>query len=102
MAGLADHLGRRFNMRMWLDPDLSETEALPLVLNKTGLKGKFKFRLEFGQLLPARALASVDPGTGTSIYTSLEKQLGLRLEKGTKGQRDYLIVDHAEKVLIEN
>jgi uncharacterized protein (TIGR03435 family) len=40
-------------------------------------------------------------GGGPSIFTALEKQLGLKLEK-TKALLDVLVIDHIEKVPAEN
>jgi uncharacterized protein (TIGR03435 family) len=63
----------------------------PLV-NKTGLTGVFHFHLEF--LDPADP--AVDDAPFPSIVTSMEQQLGLKVQAG-KGPHEYLVVDHLEK-----
>ncbi|HEY6346852.1 MAG TPA: TIGR03435 family protein [Bryobacteraceae bacterium] len=40
-------------------------------------------------------------GGGPNIFTALEKQLGLKLEKG-KRPVDFLVIDQADKVPTEN
>ena len=76
------------------------------VLDKTGLMGKYDFRLEFaadqsqapvfgggdggGAPLPA-----ADP-SGPSIFTAVQEQLGLKLESG-KGPVEIIVIQHAEK-----
>jgi uncharacterized protein (TIGR03435 family) len=60
------------------------------VLDKTGIEGKFDFRLEF-------APNSADPSderTAPSVFSALA-EIGLRLE-AAKGPRDYLVIDHVE------
>jgi len=37
-----------------------------------------------------------DPGTGASIFTALQEQLGLKVEPA-KGPIETLIIEHAEK-----
>jgi bla regulator protein blaR1 len=70
------------------------------VINKTGIMGNFDFHLEFvpddatpGVFLPA---LSLDPTGGTSIFTAVQEQLGLKLESA-KGPREYLVIDHVER-----
>jgi uncharacterized protein (TIGR03435 family) len=93
--------------------------TVPRVVDKTGLTGKFDFTLEFtgsfripasvvaemaargGEQQP-EAIAASDPGGGLSIFTALEKQLGLKLEKGKKASLDLLVIDHAHRVPTEN
>jgi uncharacterized protein (TIGR03435 family) len=64
------------------------------VIDRTGTAGKFDFHLEF---FPLRA--EIDPDstlTGPSIFTALQRQLGLRLE-ATTAPVEVLMVDHVEQ-----
>lgn len=77
-----------------------------IVLDKTGLKGSFSFKLDWtpylepppsrggDQALPVGAFdpASVEP----AISTALEEHLGLKLESG-KGPVEILAIDHIER-----
>jgi uncharacterized protein (TIGR03435 family) len=67
------------------------------VLDKTGLKGAYTFRLQFlpDQKPPGpdEALPSND---GTSIFTALQEQLGLNL-RATKGPVEVLVIDQVER-----
>jgi uncharacterized protein (TIGR03435 family) len=77
------------------------------VIDKTGLKGEYDFKLEWayeqGQGGPeAFGLPPDSPRTppveanGPSIFTAVQEQLGLRLES-QKGPVEILVIDHAEK-----
>jgi uncharacterized protein (TIGR03435 family) len=73
-----------------------------MVVDKTGLTGKYNFSLEFA---PDFSMMKPPPGpmtappppdiTGPSIYTALQEQLGLKLQPGT-GTIDAVVVDHVE------
>ena len=79
------------------------------VVDQTGLAERFDVHIEFvpertsgpvilnGVVTPDLPAPSVDP-TGPSIFSALEKQLGLKLSPG-KAPLDVIIVDHAEKPL---
>jgi uncharacterized protein (TIGR03435 family) len=81
------------------------------VVDKTGLTGLYDFNLEFstvglpgpmGRSLTAPPLAEgdqVDPAP--SLFTAVEKQLGLRLEK-SKTALDVIVVDHMDRQPTEN
>jgi len=76
------------------------------VSDATGLGGRYDYTLSFLMEPGGRAAGPVasngpEPDTGISLVDALRDQLGLRLEK-KKGQADVLVVDHMEKVLIEN
>jgi uncharacterized protein (TIGR03435 family) len=86
---------------------LSSAVDLPVV-DQTGLTQRFDVHIEYvpdrhitGSVtlngvvtnLPA---AAADPTAGPSIFSALEKQLGLKLTPG-KAPLDVIIVDHAEK-----
>jgi uncharacterized protein (TIGR03435 family) len=59
------------------------------VVDQTGLKGSYDFRVEF----------AADDGApqGPSIYAALQEQLGLKLEN-TKGPSEVLVIDRVEKL----
>jgi bla regulator protein blaR1 len=83
-----------------------------IVINKTGLAGKFDFHLEFmpdestPSILNALkqraeqngdpAAAASDPSGGLSIFTAIQQQLGLKLD-GSKGAREFLVIDRIER-----
>lgn len=75
-----------------------------IVLDETGLKGKYDLRLDFA---PYRSQSEMFGGTpidkplspdssGPSIFTALQEQLGLKLES-TKGPVEVIVIDHIEK-----
>jgi uncharacterized protein (TIGR03435 family) len=75
------------------------------VMDRTGVTGLFNIRLDFG--LDDSIRAGVFGGRGVnppppdiemgpSIFTALEEQLGLKLEK-TKGPRGFLVIDRVER-----
>jgi uncharacterized protein (TIGR03435 family) len=66
------------------------------VVNSTGLAGTFDFTLDWSpDDIP------VDDATGPSIFTAIQEQLGLKLEP-SKSPVEVWVVDHAEKVPVEN
>jgi uncharacterized protein (TIGR03435 family) len=82
-----------------------------IVINKTGIAGKFDFRMEFAPdegtaglnrlrtadgPLVTPATAS-DPLGGPSVFTAIQEQMGLKLEPA-KGPREFLVVDRAESL----
>jgi uncharacterized protein (TIGR03435 family) len=76
---------------------LSRMARMP-VLDKTGLTGFYQFDLRYAN--------EVSPGpeetpAGPSIFTAVQEQLGLKLES-KKGPVEVLVIDHAEKVPLEN
>lgn len=68
-----------------------------LVIDKTGLTGRYDFKLEWtpdpGQM-PSSDVAPVE--SGPTIFTALQEQLGLKLE-AQKGPVDVYVIDHVEK-----
>jgi uncharacterized protein (TIGR03435 family) len=67
-----------------------------ILLDQTGLTGKYTFTLQWTtQNLSAEAAASDSPGT--SLFSALEEQLGLRLES-TRAPVDVLVVDHVSEL----
>jgi uncharacterized protein (TIGR03435 family) len=71
-----------------------------IVVDKTGLTGKYDFILEFaGSMGPGGANASDSDGPG--LFDALETQLGLRLDQ-TKVRQDVLVIDSITKIPVEN
>ncbi len=74
-----------------------------LVIDKTGLTGKYDLTLDWAPAQSTTA-APVDVGhasaasdsTAPSIFTALQEQLGLKLEV-QKGPAEYVVIDHLEK-----
>ena len=80
------------------------------VVDMTGLAGLFNFHLEFtpdetspGFLARMRTMGDsgptgvpADPTGGTSLFTAMREQLGLKLE-GAKAPREILVIDHVER-----
>lgn len=73
------------------------------VIDKTGLGGEYDFDLEFAavgmldELNPPDSTPSILPANGESLFTALQRQLGLKLET-RKGPIDVLVVDHVERL----
>lgn len=74
-------------------------------IDKTGLTGKYDFTLEFAQAgLPGpRGNSAADSASipAADLFTALEKQLGLKLEK-SKAPLDVIVIDHMDKEPTEN
>ncbi len=71
------------------------------VLDKTGLTGKYDFKLTFS---PERLTADGDASTndsGPNLFTALDQQLGLRLQV-TSAKVDVVVVDRVNKMPTEN
>ncbi len=75
------------------------------VVDRTGIKGLFDIHLEFalddttrGTLPHADEPGAVlpDPAGGTPIFTAVQEQLGLKLERA-KGPQDFLVIDSVER-----
>jgi len=76
------------------------------VVDKTGLTGNYDFHLDYsggpgagGALQPPPLDAQA--ASGPDLFTALEKQLGLKLEK-TKVPLDVMVIDHADKTPTDN
>jgi len=66
------------------------------LFNKTGIPGLFDFHLEFSPDEPTDAGATPADVAGPSIFTALDRQLGLKLEPA-KGLGDFLVIDQVQK-----
>ena len=58
------------------------------VLNQTGMPGHFDIHLEWSE--------PEGDGTGPSIFTAVQEQLGLRLETG-RAPTDMVVIDHVDR-----
>jgi uncharacterized protein (TIGR03435 family) len=63
------------------------------VVDMTGIKGVFDLKLEWA---PDEGAAPAEPALGPSIFTALQEQLGLRLEK-QKAPVEMIVIDRIEK-----
>jgi uncharacterized protein (TIGR03435 family) len=68
-----------------------------VVLDKTGLTGKYDFTLAYNW----KELASADDDPSPNVFIAVQQQLGLKLVD-KKAPFDVIVVDHAEKVPTEN
>jgi uncharacterized protein (TIGR03435 family) len=69
------------------------------VVDKTGITGSYDVTLRWTRTGSAAAVpddASTQDENAPSFFTAIQEQLGLRLAT-TKGQVDFVIVDHIEK-----
>jgi uncharacterized protein (TIGR03435 family) len=71
------------------------------VIDFTGLKTRYVIDLTWTPEAADGITSGSETGSGPSIYTALQQQLGLKLES-RKGLIDVLVVDHAERVPVEN
>lgn len=88
------------------------------VVDKTGLTGTYDFTIDFapdgslgGLTLPpppppgggdlGGPRAATDPSDVPNLFTAVQEQLGLKLEK-KKGPVDTIVIDHLEKTPTEN
>lgn len=76
------------------------------IIDKTGLNGKYDFTLEFAGSLGVGGafppvLSSGEKDTAPLLEDALRQQLGIELRRG-KEQLDVLVVDHADRVPVEN
>ncbi|MBS1854588.1 MAG: TIGR03435 family protein [Acidobacteria bacterium] len=73
------------------------------VLDMTGLNGFYKVKLEWTVENLGRGAKddAAPPPDGPSLYTAIQKQLGLRLD-ARKGPVEVLVVDSASRVPVEN
>jgi uncharacterized protein (TIGR03435 family) len=67
-----------------------------VVVDKTGLAGRYDFTLKWTPDFGQSSAAATDPAdSGPSIFTAVQEQLGLKLES-TKAPVQVLVIDHAE------
>jgi uncharacterized protein (TIGR03435 family) len=66
------------------------------VIDKTGIAGRFNIRLEFAPPRPEGDPAALADAVGSSIFTALQEQLGLRLQPA-RGPAEVLVIEGAER-----
>jgi uncharacterized protein (TIGR03435 family) len=70
------------------------------VIDRTGIKGRFGFDVEFAldQSTPGfvSEATPTDPAVSVSIFTAVQEQLGLKLES-TKDPGEFLVIDHVAR-----
>lgn len=86
------------------------------VTDATGLKGKYDFMLKFAMETQAASLpppppvdgappspmsSDPSPDGGPTVFSAIQKQLGLKLEP-KRSQVDMIVIDHLEKIPTEN
>jgi uncharacterized protein (TIGR03435 family) len=67
-----------------------------MVIDETGLKGRYNFVLSGVTMGPNGVNASAQDDSTTSIFTALREQLGLKLEP-RKASVEILVIDYAER-----
>ncbi len=67
-----------------------------MVIDETGLKGRYDFVLSGVTMGPNDSSASATDETTTSIFTALREQLGLKLES-RKAPVEILVINHVER-----
>jgi uncharacterized protein (TIGR03435 family) len=75
------------------------SELKAQVVDKTGLRGKFDYNLNYSRTPSAAADNLAD--SAPDFITAVRDQLGLRLES-KKGPIDVLVIDHLEKAPTAN
>ena len=68
------------------------------VINKTGIPGRFNFRLEYtpDSTTPGYRILGDRDSAATSIFEALQEQLGLKFVS-SKGRGEFLVIDHVER-----
>ncbi len=72
------------------------------IVDRTGLTGKYDISMEWApdesmlMMLPPDAPRPASDGSGPSIFTALQEQLGLKLES-QKGPVEVFVIERAEK-----
>lgn len=112
LADFVGVLGRMINQSLGENPnDFHSPKSR--VVDRTGLTATYDFTLRFscelcqfaavnGGLPPPNPLPADSPGGEPSIFTALQKQLGLKLNKVKEVPLDVIVVDRVEKVPTAN
>lgn len=103
---LVSDLGFMINRSIGADTTAS---SLPRVIDRTGLTGIYDFTLDYECVVcqgSAGKLAGTEPSiaqaTFPGIFTALEKQLGLKLEKTHDLPSEVIVIDQLEKIPTPN
>jgi uncharacterized protein (TIGR03435 family) len=87
-------------LRWWLGQQLNNFQQVDRpVVDQTGLKGFYDFKLTFAPDLSGRTGPNGEPPPsfdGPSLFQALKEQLGLKLES-SKGPVEVFVIDHVEK-----
>jgi uncharacterized protein (TIGR03435 family) len=69
-----------------------------LVVDKTGLPGSYRLTLKFDRMAALRGLQTDAQAAdaGSSVFTAVQEQLGLKLES-SRATRETLIIDRFER-----
>jgi uncharacterized protein (TIGR03435 family) len=83
-----------------IDILLQQLPKEPIIIDKTGLTGRFDYRLTYAPDAttardPSTLLPEIPSGYG-SLFVEIEKQLGLKLVPAV-GPRDYYFIEHVER-----
>ena len=66
------------------------------VIDETGLKGLYSFKLEFTDPRAPQPAGAADADARPSLFAAVQDQLGLKLES-RKGPAEVLLIDHIER-----
>jgi uncharacterized protein (TIGR03435 family) len=68
------------------------------VVNKTGLSGSYRVRMNFEMMAAVRGpdTGAPAPDAAPTIFTAVQEQLGLKLES-SRASREVLVIDHLER-----
>ena len=78
-----------------LAAEFSDLGVSRVVLDKTGLTGRYDFSLQWTPD-DSPSDAPVPDSSGGSLFTALQEQLGLKLEP-QKGPVEVLVIDHVAR-----
>jgi len=69
-----------------------------MVVDKTGLSGSYRVRMNFDMMAAVRgpATGAPAPDAAPTIFTAVQEQLGLKLEP-SRAWREVLVIDHLER-----
>ena len=69
-----------------------------IVVDKTGLSGSYRVRMNFDMMAAVRgpATGAPAPDAAPTIFTAVQEQLGLKLES-SRASREVLVIDHLER-----